>query len=244
MGCYLYAVVESTAEARLGPIGLDAAEVYFVGDGRFAAVVSELPNAKIRPERRRLAAHHEVLKQLREKYTVLPMAFGVIAESAEAIRAILKDNREAFEEQAKRVAGKMEMGLRVMWDVPNIFEYFVELSPELRSLRDHMFRNDREPTQDEKIELGRIFDRVISAERMTQTEKVLSALRDICSEIKENKPRNEKDVMSLACLIAKDAQQTFEDAVVAVAQQFDNHYVFDYNGPWPPHNFVEVELKM
>jgi len=34
-------------------------------------------------------------------------------------------NRRAFEEQLERVTGKVEMGLRVAWDVPNIFEYFV-----------------------------------------------------------------------------------------------------------------------
>jgi hypothetical protein len=28
------------------------------------------------------------------------------------------------------------------------------------------------------------------------------------------------------------------------AGMFNNDYAFDYNGPWAPHNFVEVDLKL
>jgi hypothetical protein len=28
------------------------------------------------------------------------------------------------------------------------------------------------------------------------------------------------------------------------AKLFDNHFSFDYNGPWPPYNFVNVNLSM
>lgn len=244
LGCYLYAVIDSPEERKLGNIGLDQGEVYTISDGRFAAVVSDLPNVRLRPERRRLAAHHEVLKRLRDRNTVLPMSFGVIADSHDAIRGILANNRSAFEEQINRVAGKVEMGLRVIWDVPNIFEYVVTLSPELRALRDHLFHNDREPSQDEKIELGRTFDRMLTDERAFQTDRVITALRSVLLEVKENPPRNERDVMNLACLIAVDDQKAFEESVFAAAGQFDNHYAFDFNGPWPPHNFVDVDLRM
>ena len=25
---------------------------------------------------------------------------------------------------------------------------------------------------------------------------------------------------------------------------FDDHYRFDYNGPWPPYNFADVDLQL
>jgi hypothetical protein len=243
-GCYLYAVIDSAAEGPLGLFGLDGGPVYTLGDGRFAAVVSDFPAGKVRPERRRLAAHHGVLEALGQGHTVLPMSFGVVADGPDAIRLLLAHNRDALADQAARVAGKVEMGLRVVWDVPNIFEYFVYTHPELRSLRDQMFRCGREPGREEKIELGRTFDRVLSEERTAQTEKVLAALGPRCAEIKENKVRNEREVMNLACLIRRDGRRTFEEAVIAAAGRFDNHYAFDFNGPWPPHNFVEVELRV
>ena len=244
LGCYLYAIVEQAGQEPLNVIGLDGSAVYTIGDGSVVAVVSDLPNGKIRPERRRLAAHHEVLKALKQRSAVLPMAFGVLADGPDAVRRILTLNREAFLSQIRRVRCKVEMGLRVVWDVPNIFEYFITLRSELRGLRDQVFWGGREPSQDDKIELGRMFDRILNEERSLNMERVTNVLRSYCSEIKENKLRDERDVMNLACLVDRDGQKRFEEGVFAAAGQFDNHFAFDFTGPWPPHNFVEIQLQM
>jgi hypothetical protein len=241
-GRYLYAVIETTKEVDLGPVGIDGRVVYAINDGRVAAVVSDLPNEKLRPERRRLAAHHDVLKRLMATETVLPMAFGIVADGPEAIRRILAQNQEAFVGQLERFAGKVEMGLRVCWDVPNIFEFFVNTHIDLRQFRDRIFRAGREPSQEEKIELGRTFDHALMGDRESHTERVMSVLDPLCAEIKENKPRNEREVMNLACLIDRGRQKEFEQGVFAAAKFFDHHYAFDFNGPWPPHNFVDIAL--
>lgn len=243
-GCYLYAVIDRAANGELGPIGIDGSRVYTISAGNIAAVVSKVPNTKIRPERRHLAAHHDVLKRLRKEHGVLPMSFGVIADSPEAVRTILADNRDVFVEQLERLAGKVEMGLRGAWDVPNIFEYFVETHPELKALRDRFFRGGRQPSRDELIEVGRTFERLLGEDRASHTQTVMGVLRSRCFEIKENQPRHEREIMNLACLVGHEAQKEFEEGVIETGQRFDNHYSFDFNGPWPPHNFVEVNLEL
>jgi hypothetical protein len=50
--------------------------------------------------------------------------------------------------------------------------------------------------------------------------------------------------MNLACLVDRDRMKDFEAGVVEAARGFDHHFSFDFNGPWPPHNFVEIELRM
>jgi hypothetical protein len=50
--------------------------------------------------------------------------------------------------------------------------------------------------------------------------------------------------MNLACLVARDRQEDFAGAVFQAAQLFDNDFAFDYNGPWAPHNFVDVEVEL
>lgn len=244
LGCYLYAVIDLEKNLDGHQTGIDEGEVYTIQEGKLAAVVSNLMVEKIRPERRRLAAHHEVLKNLMAEHTVLPMAFGLVAESPNAIRKILSNNREALTEQLGRVANKVEMGLRVAWDVPDIFEYFVNTHAELQLLRNQVFRTGREPSQADKIELGRLFDRSLTNERQMHSEKVMDILRPYCFEIKENKPRDEREVMNLACLVGKANQQEFEQGIFEAANLFDNHFSFNFNGPWPPHNFVDVALKV
>jgi hypothetical protein len=242
-GRYLYAVIPGPDERTYGDFGIDGATVYVISDGSVAAVVSDLPNKKIRPERRHLAAHQEVLRRLMEEITPLPMTFGIIADSTRKIKSILSRNYQAFLAQLKHVAGKMEMGLRVSWDVPNIFEYFIHTNAELRAARDRLFGTRGEPTQEDKIELGRMFDQILNEDRESHTERVEEILSRCCFEIKRNRCRNEREVMNLACLVGKESQEKFEADIFEAAGLFDNNFAFDYSGPWAPHNFVDIELK-
>lgn len=243
-GRYLYAVVAGSEERTYGPFGINGGRVYAISDGRVAAVVSDVPNVKIRPERRNLAAQQEVLRRLMAESTVLPMSFGIIADSSTAVRRILSLNRKGFLEQLQRVAGKVEMGLRVAWDVPNIFEYFVNTHPELRVARDRFLGTHREPTQEDKIEVGRMFDRILNEDREAHTGKVEEVLFPHCYEIQQNPCRNEREVMNLACLVGREAQEEFESAMFEAAGLFDNNFSFDYNGPFAPHNFVDIDLRL
>ena len=210
-----------------------------------AAVVSDVPNQRIRPERRHLAAQQAVLKGLLSQTgAMLPMAFGIIADGPKAIQKIMASNQEACLKQLQRVTGMVEMGLRVSWDVPNIFEYFINTHAELRSARDRFMGPYRNASQEDKIELGRLFDRSLNDDREAYTEQVEDILTSYCQELKRNKCRSESEVMNLACLVSRTGQERFEEGVFEAAKLFDNNFTFDYNGPWAPHNFVELNLQL
>lgn len=241
---YLYAIVESDQPLAMEGLGIDGNDVHTIVQGRVAAVISGPVLAKIRPQRANLAAHQAVLRQLMTQSTPLPIAFGTIAAGPEAVRKMLVRNQKAFLDQFKKVSGKVEMGLRVAWDVPNIFEYFVNNNADLRMARDHIAGTRREPSHAEKIELGRMFDNSLQEEREMRVHQVERALLPACFEIKVSPCHGEQEVMNLACLVARDAQAEFESAVFAAAQMFDNNFSFDYSGPWPPHNFVTLALEL
>jgi len=252
-GRYIYAIIRTpaaaSAEKRPGfpwvseCIGFEGRAVYPIPGGPVAAVVSDIPNHSLRAERRNLAVHYDVLKRLMKQEAVLPMAFGIIADSSDAIRRVLRWRQSTLVDQLERVAGKAEMGLKVTWTAPNIFEYFVNTHDELRTLRDELFRDGRDPPPQEKIELGRLFQRTLNEDRAEHTRTVLSVLRPLCFEIKENKLRTEREVMNLACLVGQGSQTEFERGVFEAAKRFDDNYSFDFSGPFLPHNFVEVDLR-
>ncbi|HAY23303.1 MAG TPA: gas vesicle protein GvpFL [Desulfobacterales bacterium] len=242
---YVYAIVNAPGEAAYEFPGIGGAAVYSIASGKVAAVVSDVSEDRIRPERRHLATQQAVLKGLLSQAdAMLPMAFGIIANGSKAVQRILSRNHEACCSQLQRVAGMVEMGLRVSWSVPNIFEYFVNIHPDLKIARDHLLGARGNPSQEDKIELGRLFDHLLNEDREAYTEKVEDILQSYCQEIKRNKCRQESEVMNLACLIRRDRQDQFENGVFEAARLFDNNYIFDYNGPWAPHNFVELDLKL
>jgi hypothetical protein len=241
-GLFLYAIVPADSQWRHTALGIGGRS-YLVCEGELAGVVSDVPSGPIRPERRHLAAHHQVLRTLQEETTVLPVAFGTISSGTQALRRVLRRHRDALLEQMARVAGKLEMGVKLFWDVENLFEYFTQVHPELGQLRDRVFGRPGGATRDAKIELGRRFAGQLEHDREQHTRRVTEALAPHCSDIKSNPLGSEEMVMDLACLVAKEQRNEFEQAVFALARMFDDHYGLRLAGPWPPHHFVKLELS-
>ena len=243
-GTYVYAVVSGDSAIDYGELGIDGSPVYRIGDGDLAALASPITRARVRPERRHVSAHNAVLRRALEQgeQAVLPMAFGLIAEDDQAVRVLLQHNRAALREQLTRVIDKVEMGLRVVWDVPNLFEYFVARRPELRDARD-LIGDIRKARHAEMLTLGQLFERVLNEERERHFNHVAQILRRSGLEVKQNPPRSEREVMHLACLVPRALQNEFESIVSESAAEFDNCFTFDISGPWAPHNFVELKLR-
>jgi hypothetical protein len=135
------------------------------------------------------------------------------------------------------------MGLRVVWDVENIFEYLVGRDPELAAYRDRLFGRSSAPSQGERIELGRMFEERRGRERDEHTERVVEILSSCAAEVKVNPPKSEKVVMELAFLVDREEVKAFEERVCEAAAAFPAEYTFDYSGPWAPFNFVELDLE-
>jgi hypothetical protein len=242
-GCYLYAVTEVPVSSHGEAItGIGGAPIYSLAEGELAVVVSDIGESQIRPERRHIAAHHQVLRHLLERGAILPMAFGIIADNPAAVRRMLKAYHRSFADQLFQLAGKVEMGLRVTLDTPNVFEYYVHRFVELQALRDRMLQGGG--SREDKIELGRQFEQMLDEAREEAFEKIEEILATVCFAIERNPVKEEQEIANLACLVARDRLSDFEGAIDEVARRFDDDHVFRYSGPWPPHNFVKIDVEL
>lgn len=240
-GTYLYAVLAGTQGiGELGAIGVEGGEIYCVTAGDIVAAVSRVSRARLRPERKHLLAHQAVLRRLMEHGTVLPAAFGLVARSDEAVRGRLAENQGLFREQLGRVAGKVEMGLRVSWNAPDLFDYFVAAHPELSAARERM-RGREDVGREELLEVGKLFERLREADREAHSERVATVLQARGVELKWNPARGEREVMNLSCLVPREGLEEFEKGIEAAAAGFDDHFTFEFNGPWAPHSFTELK---
>lgn len=252
MPLYLYGVVGgdvARAVAELSPPGLPtehdpAPKVAALGDAHVAMLVSPIETSKVAPVRRNIEAHHRVVRAAFAEGTVIPMKFGHVAKGEKAVDGLLRAHGERFRSELARLDGKMEMGLRLRWDVENIFEHFVSQFREIRDYRDRIFGRSTPPSRNEQIELGRLFDQVRTEERARHMAAVLEVCEGIAEEHSEQPVRDEKEILNLALLIPRARMAEFEARVFRVAALFDNSFAFDYNGPWPPMSFVELELDL
>jgi len=241
--CYLYALVETTAlcdwEATLG---INGEPVYAITEGEVAVIVSDITESRIRPERRHIAAHHQVLRRLLGMGAILPMAFGIIADNPAAVTRMLKAYQQSFADQLRALDGGVEMGLRVTLDVPNVFEYYVRHSTELQVLRDQMLQESS--SHEDKIEVGRRFGQMLDLIRDEALKKIEAVLAPACFDIRRNPVKGEKEIANIACLVGRDRLAEFESKIGEAAKRFDDDHVFQYSGPWPPHNFVKIDVAL
>jgi hypothetical protein len=242
-GKYLYGFAEGDFAPASGLLGLANAAVHSVRFEDIAAVVSDHPVEKVSLLRKNLEPHHRVVREINSQATLIPATFGHISDTEEQILAVLRDNYPAIREELQRLSGKAEMGVKLLWDVDNIFDFFVSTDRELRNRRDRVFGKSR-PTLEDKLELGAFFEKRLKLERERLGNQIVEALRPVTCEFRLNAVAEEKMVLNAAFLIERAREKEFEAALYQAAGLFDSNFGLDYSGPWPPYNFVRLAIKL
>lgn len=239
---YLYALVPADADSEDRCRGIDDTPLFRIASGGVAMVASEVSQATIRPERRHIAASQAVQRALLDSGDVLPMAFGTLAADRATVMRLLDMRRGEFAALLARISGKVEMGVRVVLGDGDVFRAVVEREPALKDLRDRTFRGPRRPSRDQLIRTGQMFEAGLDRFRAEVMDKVADALRRHPVEIERMPPRREGEMANLACLVPRAEVPGFAHWLAEAADGFGQEFVFDFNGPWPPHNFGALRL--
>lgn len=246
-GLFVYGFVRATEDRVTDVLGIDhdgaPGVVRIIAQGSVGAVVSDGPGGDERavPSRKNLSGHNRVIQAFLAGIT--PMSFGQVVKSEAQIKKFMKKNHTAILAEIERLDDKVEMSLRVRWDVENIFEYFVKVDRELAEARDRVFQGAGTPSHAEKVELGRMFEERLSEERTRQTDQVVERMRRSAREVKVNSPKTENTVMDLVVLVDRAGLNQFERKIHEVAEAFPSQYSFEFNGPWAPFSFVGLDLQ-
>ncbi len=243
MGLYVYAVANSFDGAPPSMQGILERPIFQVDGGPVSAIVSECPLTTVRAERKHLAAAQRVVAALNAEYDLLPMAFGAITKSEADLRNFLSCQRDVLVGQLQRVRGAVEMGVRITLQTEDPIAYLVSQTPELQTARDRIFVGRRPPSHESKLRLGQMVDESLRRYRETRAEGVMSRLGPSCIELISLPVRGEREVANIAALVARGALGDFEAAVHESAGEIDEDVSFNIGGPFPPHNFVQLEPR-
>ena len=209
------------------------------------AIVSECPLDNVRAERKHLAATQRVLGALNAKFDLLPMTFGTVTKSEEELRRFLNDNHEALLSQMQRVSGSVEMALRLSLDVPDPIAFLVERTPALKAARDRTFRARHKPSHDDRIRLGPAVSTKRSPDyREALTGQVLATIGErMFGKHQASDERRKADRQSRDPRATRRTSKRSKRQSTYAAAQIDDDVVFNLSGPWPPHNFVQLNVE-
>ncbi len=249
--CYLYAIVhaETTSQAALdeaGP-GLRDAPLQMIVQGELAALVSawypthleSIPAATEDDVWR----HEHIIEAMMERGPTLPVRFGTILVDAARVMDLLSRRREAFEADLAHVAGRVEMGLRVIW-IPPMPTETNEPAPR------PVYKIEMVQGEDGSTPLsgsGKIYLQMLAAEQRRKDEiqtkgnelaaELNERLQSLAADVQMQILQSERMLLSAAYLIEKNLVDIFHSHIESLRLAYPN-LSFLSNGPWPAYHFV------
>ncbi len=227
-GIYLYGIVTFPPPLLRQIVGLGRRPVFLVPQRDLAAVVSRSPLTLWPVDEDHLTLHETVLEELMSSRPVLPARFNTLFRTEDAVIALLDKRAQTFRSALERVTGKVELGLRVLWEPPGD----AEESADKKSW--HGGPGTAYLYQRLKEERHRSGLRA-TGERLIQ--EVQSLFHSLAGESRLQRFPTERLLLTGAYLVERDRVDAFREGVARAQQEF-SRLSFLLTGPWPPYHFV------
>jgi len=243
---YLYAIIAcpEPREFKTRGIGESGEVVHTINYRRLAAAVSTSPIVEYDNSRRNMMAHTVVLEEIMTECAILPVRFGTVATSADAIENhLLKPRYEEFTTLLEDMGGRVELGLKAFWHDGVAFEEVVRENEKVRKLRDALQGRSLEETYYERIQLGEEVEKTMNLIRARDEEAILSRLKPFSHKTKTNKIISDRMILNAAFLIDRKNAAAMDEAVKSLDEDFGERLMFKYVGPVPPYNFVNIVVN-
>jgi hypothetical protein len=244
-GKYVYCIIRNDRSREFGEIGIGSgARVYTVSHKDLAAVVSDTPIVIYDPTRENVLAHEFVNETVMREFTLIPMSFGTVFRSENDVRALLNSTYQAFTDVLDKMQGKIEFGLKILWDRDKVVAAIERDNDEIRRLKEEITRNAASSTYFARMQLGRLVEAAMEEASNRYVNDIHEQLRDVSVASRSNKVIGDRMIVNAAFLVERKDEKLFDERVKAISLQYEDLLTFKYTGPWPPYNFVNIKLKL
>lgn len=245
---YVYGVVDTAADQEVcgGVTGLDGTGmVDIVTQGGIGCVVSVYRGEDLRAVSREtllryLLRHQQVVEQMMQGHTVLPVKFGTTLESHEEVSDLVAQAHHDLGKALDLMRDKVEVEVAATWDIKRVLQE-VGREDEVVRVRQAVGSSES-PSLDDRVRLGRAVEACLDRRRDGYRKRMLEFLRPLAIDVAPNALVTEEMVMNVAFLVEQARQQEFDERVRVLDSLFDNQVTFRVIGPLPPYSFSAVEI--
>jgi hypothetical protein len=243
-GKYIYGIIEEPQPKTFDFSGIEDTEVYVINYQELAAVVSNTEPRQMDPTRKNVLAHTVVQDRLLKEYDLLPMGFGMIANSADEVRQLLGKNYQGVVSELKRLAGKIEAELKVFWDQDAMIKELQGKSEAFTRLKAKI-NAASSPTEAQTLllEAGMQVERTALNWKTKYAWRVYDILGKLAFDARLNNPLGVKNILNASFLIDKSREREFQEEVYKLDSEYQGKVNFKYVGPLPPYNFINLKLE-
>lgn len=241
---YIYGIIQEPEPRRFNFCSVGDAGVYAINYRELAAMVSDTGLEEIDPTRKNVRAHTVVQDELLKSYTLLPMSFGMIAHSKDDVLKLLERNYQGLTGELRRLAGKVEVELKVFWDQEAMIKELQRGSEEITKLKAKI-NNAPSPVEAHKllVEAGKLVERIALDWKAKYADQVYTILKGLSIDARLNNPLGVKNILNASFLIERARESDFQKEVFRLDSQYQGKVNFKYVGPLAPYSFVNLKLE-
>lgn len=242
MSKYLYGIIEEPQIKTFKFRGLESAAVYTINYRDVAAVASNIEINEIDPTRKNVLAHTLAQDSIIKTYTFIPMGFGVVATDESQVRNLLEKNYLSLVSELKKLAGKIEVEIKIFWDdkaLANENQHLINQVQTRVKAASSAVESQRLLT-----EAGMQIEKIVQSWKAKYVDQIYSSLKKLAIDCRLNNCAGVKMLLNASFLIDKKIESEFVDQVRNLDAKYRGNFNFKYIGPLSPYNFVGIKLDL
>ena len=238
-GCYVYGILPGDVELVDDVRGVGGQQVKLVRTDTLAALANEVDLIGPIGTPEDLQAHQQLLDSVAAVAPVLPLRFGAVLNSEDAVREeLLEPHRDEFTAALEELEGRAQFVVKGRYIEPAILEEILSQDSAAADLRQQIRGQDADATRQERMRLGEIISNAISTRRDEDTQLLLSRMSEhsVASFVRE--PTHELDAVNVAFLLEGDQEEELNQVVEDLGADWDGRVELRVLGPMAPYDFV------
>jgi Gas vesicle synthesis protein GvpL/GvpF len=238
---YVYGILPGDIELEPGTTGVGdpPGEVRVVRNGDLAALVSDVDLDKPLGRPEDLYAHEELLDATAAGVPVLPLRFGAVVSSDEAVaEELLGAHQDEFAEALEQLEGHAEYVVKGRYVEDAVLREVLDENPQAGELRDQLKGADEDATRELRMQLGEIVSDSIDAKREQDIQALSDAVSDYVEASVVRSPTDDMEAVHVAFLVELDSADALEEAVDELTREWDGRIELRLMGPMAAYDFV------
>ena len=244
-GWYVYGIVPADVEltADVRGVGDPPGRVQLVRHGALAALVSEVDLAGGLGTPEDLRAHAQILDATVVEAPVLPLRFGTVITTEDAVAGdLLAVYQEALAAALKEVEGRIQYLVKGRYVEQAVLAQVLAEIPEAARLGEQLKGKDPYATRQARIQLGEIINNAITAKQEADTRVVGEVVAPYCVASVVREPTHELDAVQVALLVETTRRADLEQAVADLAADWEGRVELRLLGPLAPYDFTTTPM--
>jgi hypothetical protein len=240
-GVYVYGILPGDVEVEPGApgVGDPPGEVRAIRYRDLTALVSDVDLDRPLGRAEDLFTHEELLDSSAADVPVLPLRFGAVLASDEAVSdELLGPHYDEFATALRQLDGHAEYVVKGRYAEQTALAEVIAENPEAAELSQQIRGADPDATRDQRIQLGEIVSNTIEARRQADTRALGDAVSKYVAASAVRPPTHELDAVYCAFLVETGKAEALRKQVERLAGEWQDRMELQLIGPLAAYDFV------